>query len=130
MKYVDINAKDPEMRERDFSLVCNRGVDIEAFHMEETYAGWLEGAIVEEYNDQLISQARSRLDKLWGFSGAVYVIPPASRIVRFHSIGRHCGSSLVVIWFGERERELPVHAMVEAACRYVPWDQYAKDFDT
>jgi len=69
MKYVDFKAKDPEMRERDFSLVCNRGVDLEAFHMEETYGGWLEGAIVEEYNDRLISQARSRLDNTWGFRG-------------------------------------------------------------
>ena len=152
MKCVDIKAKDPEIRKRDFSLVCNRNVDLEAFHMEETYAGWLEGAIAEEYNDRLISEAKSRLDKTWGFSGAVYVIPPTSRIVRIHSINRrnvllppwcyhalltskaiddhYCGSSLVVIWFGERERELTVHEMVEAACRYVSWDQYAKDFDT
>jgi hypothetical protein len=152
MKYGDIKGKDPDIRERDFSLVCNRGVDLEAFHMEETYGGWLEGAIAEEYNDRLISQARSRLDKTWGFGGAIYVIPPTSRIVRIHSIGRRnvllppwcyhallsseaiddrrCGSSLVVIWFGERERGVPVHEMVEAACRYVPWDQYAKDYDT
>ncbi|MGO9265312.1 MAG: hypothetical protein ACLQBA_10600 [Candidatus Binataceae bacterium] len=151
MKCVDIKAKDPEIRKRDFSLVCNRGVDLKAFHMEETYGGWLEGAIVEEYNDRLISQARSRLDKTWGFSGAIYVIPPTSRIVRIHSINRrkvllppwcyhalltskaiddhYCGSSLVVIWFGEREMERTVHEMVEGACRYVPWDQYAKDFD-
>ncbi len=151
MKYIDIKAKDPEMRERDFTLVCNRGVDLESFHMDETYGGWLEGAIGEEYNDLLISQARSRLDKTWGFSGAIYVIPPTSRIVRIHSINRrnvllppwcyhalltsepindhYCGSSLVVIWFGERERERTVHEMVEGACRHVPWDQYAKDFD-
>ena len=39
MKYVDIKPKDPEMRERDFTLVCNRGVDLESFHMDETYGG-------------------------------------------------------------------------------------------
>ena len=132
-----------------FSLASGRPVVIDSFHMDETYAGWLEGATNEASNQQRISRKVAATAEAWGVWPA-HVIPPVGRVVA-RSDGRrnvrlptYCykawliskaigndygGSELVVIWFAERDVENSLVGIVEKACRELSWEWLAQDFD-
>ena len=132
-----------------FVLASGRPVLIEAFHMDETYADWLEGATNEASNQQRIARELASMTKAWGIR-ATHVIPPVGRVEerrdgrRNVKLPTYCyrawltskaisddynGSELVVIWFAERDMERSLAGIVELACRDLSWESLAQDFE-
>lgn len=146
-KFLDSRWSDPNAY--GFSLSSGRNVIMDAFHLEETYAGLIEGVTTEADNDARIERKMHGMEKVWG-QRATYLIKSASRLFPGPNtrpnirLPRYCyhawllskemnkgfaGSELVVIWFGRQEKELSLLGMVEHACRDVPWEKHARDFD-
>jgi hypothetical protein len=135
---------------RGFTLTSGRAVLLTQFHMEGTSLGLREGTLQTGLIDELLIRMSDRMNRLWGRRATYFIRPisgigpeirPGLREVRFphycyHALltsrrmdERSCGSELVVMWFGEQEQKISLLGMVEQACRDVPWEAYARNYD-
>ncbi len=129
-----------------FMLTSGRRVWLEAFHFEKTYAGLMAG--YPKNQPGYITSQEKKAEVMW-VPGAIFTIPPMT-ILREHSGRRfeswplYCykawltseaidpndaGSQLIVIWFAEHSVGISLTAMVEKACRDVPWEPHAKGWN-
>jgi hypothetical protein len=130
-----------------FRLDCGRVVGMVGVHVMPTYAGLLEGVPDSKLDAGLIKQSRERVSSLFG-ERPVHVIPPKT----YHLLteGRRTSrwmppvtyyawlesgaldgsdnfaSELVVIWFGERERETTLFETAKRALRHLAWEELAE----
>lgn len=137
--------------EHAFRLASGRGVLIEAFHFEETYAGFLGGIVDEDENARLTERSRRRMDPIWGKGRPLYLIPSVGRVFyepslkrcevrlprfRYHVwlisppfVEHHAGSELIVCWHGPRDPNRSICDLVAHACGDIPWEDVAHDYD-
>lgn len=129
-----------------FLLQSGRRVWLNAFHFDQMYAGLIIG--LPNNAPGYILEQKTKAQVIWG-SRPTYTIPPAT-IIReqgarqYESFPWFCykawltsdeldsqnaGSELIVIWFAEEPMELSLITTVEQACRDVPWEQYAQDWN-
>jgi len=130
-----------------FRLDCGRVVGIVGLYLMPTYASLLEGVPDAKYDDMLIARFRKGVSAFWG-DRPVHVIPSQS----YHlltEVGRtsrwmppvtyyawlqsgamsdsdNFASELVVIWFGERERDITLFETTKRALRELSWKELAK----
>jgi hypothetical protein len=133
-------------QEYTFTLTSGRRVWVDEFHFERTYAGLMAG--YPENEPGYVTKQEKKAETMWG-AGATFIVPPVT-IIRKHgerkyaSWPHYCykasltsanidpgddGSRLIVIWFGEEPVGTSFLAMIENACRDVPWEKYAKGWN-
>jgi hypothetical protein len=142
-------AKETEYRSQptySFFQQSGRRVWLNAFHFDQIYAGLIVG--LPNNSPGYILDQKTKAQRIWG-SRPTFTIPPATIIRedgarKYESFPWYCykawltsdeldsrnaGSELIVIWFAEEPMELSLIATVEHACREVPWEQYAQDWN-
>jgi hypothetical protein len=62
-------------------LPSGRTVNLEALHIERTYAGLLEGKPTPEYNDRLLAKKPDRMAAAWGKRTTHLLRPSPSFVV-------------------------------------------------
>jgi hypothetical protein len=133
----------------DIPLSSGRIVHLDSLHMGRTYADLLQGTPDIKYNETVIARTRRALNGVWG-ERATHVIPPVSRTIveagrkyiRLPELTYYAwltsgplrpewwsASELVVVWFGPRDRDTSIPALVEHAVRDLPWKRLAKHFN-
>jgi len=125
------------------NLACGRVVHVDAFSVEQTYAGMLAGVPDKELNDEIIADAL--LNEEWSERkthliepviitrecGAP-VLPPCicrAWLVCHDPVKKGDGSELVVVWFAYAVFDYPLNAVVANAAIDLPWDELAEDFE-
>ena len=126
-------------------LATGETVKLEALHLERTYLGLLEGWPNAEGNAEILAEAISRMERLWG-ERRVHVIAPAVRQEEGHPLlpeltlfawltsptpvnPEYMGSELVVVWFAPERPGVSLSALISEAVRDLPWASLAMDFD-
>jgi len=129
-----------------FTLDCGKTVKLDSFHYARTYLSLLCGLPDEEYNETLISKAKTEMMPLWG-KRKIHIIPPIINksaehpmlpLTQFFAwlscdepiLKQNAGSELVVIWFRDdfTDKE-PLERIIHEGIRSVPWDNVAEDFE-
>jgi len=133
------------IQEYSFALPSSRRVRLQAFHYSLTYAGLLGG--LSRNQPGYIIEAAHKAEKTW--AAPVYTIQPATitRVdgnLTWESWPSYCykanldskeidpkndGSHLTVVWFEEDASPLSLIAMVAQACRDIPWEEHAEDYE-
>lgn len=128
------------------TLASGHEVNVEALHIESTYAGF-DGVPHDTINSDLLASKAQRTLKAWG-QRPVHVIRP--EITRhpvhsafctrgdflpdttYHAWLSEAGSAcreLVVVWFGESQPDLSLRDVVLNAVRNVDWDKHSQEYE-
>jgi hypothetical protein len=125
------------------SLACGRVVHVDAFSVEQTYAGMLCGVPDKEMNDEIIAAAL--LNEEWGERKThlidpviiprecgTPVLPPClckAWLVCHDKNKGGDGSELVVVWFAYAVFDHSLDAVISNAVVDLPWDELAVAFE-
>ena len=128
------------------TLASGHEVDVEALHIESTYAGF-EGVPDDEVNSKQLASAAQRMVEAWGQRPVHLIRPEITRHpvnsafathgdflpdTTYHAWLSEAGSAcreLVVAWLGESQPDLSIRAIVENAVRDVDWEQHSKEYE-
>ena len=118
---------------------------VDAFYLQHTYIGMLEGYPNRSLNEHIIKKASSDMSLLWG-DRCTYIVPPsvdesdplhpALPPVRASAwlicvdpikAGYH-GSELVVVWFRSDCSGESIEQIISDGIRHLPWITLAQDF--
>jgi len=144
-----VGADEHEHRSKtaySFILRSGRRVWLNAFHLDQLYAGLIAG--LPQSSPAYIFDQKTKAHAIWG-PRPTYTIAPASitrehRGRRYESLPWYCykawlmsdepdslnpGSELIVIWFAESPMKHRLITTVAQACRDVPWERHAKARD-
>jgi hypothetical protein len=126
----------------EIKLQTGKLVTLHAFHFTTTYGGLIVGEPNEVINNTIIKQISYPAN--WGIRKAVFdksdiyssefVLKPiiynawlkAGPITEQNN---HDGSSLVVIWFGEAQKDMSISEIVSSGLGIFDWDNNAENFD-
>jgi hypothetical protein len=127
-------------------LASGREVNVDAIHIEPTYAGF-DGVPDGELNARRFAAKAQRMGVAWGERPVHLIRPEISRHpvhsafathgeflpdITYHVWLSEAGAAcreLVVVWFGASEPHMSIYGLVERAIRDVDWDRLSQEFE-
>lgn len=128
------------------TLASGHEVNVEALHIESTYAGF-DGVPHDTINSELLASKVQRTLNVWGqrpvhlirpevarhpvhsaFSTHGEFLPDTTYHVWLSEAGSAC-RELVVVWFGESQPEVGIRDLIVKASRDVDWSKHSQEYE-